>query len=325
MLKIGEIDAAILRSLLSDGRKSFVELANEIGTAKNKIWKHFKEMEKRGIITGATVQIDFAALGFDALATLLISVESEQLSQVMEYMGKITEVRAFRQYNNVYNIRAITTLKDINELDHVKEIIRRRIPANGIRSYIWTGVKNIPENLTLTSNQKNMNQSDKPAFQCVFHNHETRINVDELDFGIIEKLALNGRAPFSEMAHDLGISIDTVVKRYRKLRQNNIIKTSIQMNLNLIGYHLILDFNISLKSPSNAQTIQSLCRIPDVVIIIKTSGDYDLQVTAIVRDVEQMIAIQDEIMKLPGIVKIEASARKIPLRWPSPKQYISTF
>jgi Lrp/AsnC family transcriptional regulator for asnA, asnC and gidA len=271
------------------------------------------------------VQIDFAALGFDALATLLISVEGEQLNQVMEYIGKITEVRAYQQYNSVYNIRAVTTLKDINELDHVREIIRRRIPANGIRSYIWTAVKTIPENLSLTANQKSMDQTENAVSCSAFHNHEARYEVDAMDRSIIEKLALNSRAPFSEMANELGTSIDTVVKHYRRLRQNNIVKPSIQINPNLIGYHLILDFNISLKSPSNAQAIQSICRIPDVVIIIKTSGDYDLQVTAVIRDVEQMLAIQDEIMKLPGITKIEASARKIPPRWPTAKQYISTF
>ena len=58
---------------------------------------------------------------------------------------------------------------------------------------------------------------------------------------------------------------------------------------------------------------------------MKTSGDYDLQVTAMIRNIEQMFAIQDEISQITGVVKIETSARKIPTGWPTPKQYISTF
>jgi Lrp/AsnC family transcriptional regulator for asnA, asnC and gidA len=282
-------------------------------------------MEKRGIITGATIQMNFAALGFDAMATLLISVESEQLDQVMDYIKKITEVRAYRQYNSIYNLRVVTTLKNINELDHVKEVIRLRTPANGIRTYIWTDVRNIPENLSLTTAPKNVNDYCKPESAEAFRNPKIKSTVDELDYRIIEELASNGRTPFSTIADELGTSTDTVVKRYRKLRQNNVIKVTIQINPSKIGYRFIMDFNISLKSPSNSQVIESLCKIPDIVIITKTSGDYDLQVTAIVKDVDQMFDIQDEIAKLSGVTKIETSARKIPTGWPAPKQYLSTF
>jgi Lrp/AsnC family transcriptional regulator for asnA, asnC and gidA len=325
MPKLSDIDAVILGSLLRDGRKSYAAIANEWGVTKNKIWKHFRKMEKNGIITGATLQVNFAALGFDALATLLANVEGEQLNQVMDYLGKITEVRAYRQYNSVYNIRAVTTLKNIGDLDHVKEVIRRRIPANGIRTYIWTAVRNMPENLRLIIDQKNAGKLSKPALPITGNDHNIKSKVDGLDLKIIEKLVHDGRTPFSEIADELETSIDTVVKRYKKLERDNIIRVIIQVNPSRIGYGFVLDFNISLKSPSNSQTIELLSRIPDVVIITKTSGDYDLQVTAMIRDAEHMFTIQDEISKLPGVIKIETSARKIPREWPTPMQYISTF
>lgn len=326
MTKVRDIDAAILRSLLQDGRKSFAEMAKDFKVTKTKIWKRFKEMEKKGIITGATVQMNFAALGIEALATLLISVEAEQLDQVMEYIRRITEVRAYRQYNNLYNIRAVTTLKHISELDRVKEVIRHRIPANGIRTYIWTDVKNIPENLRLApSNQNTAYSSTASDLPTELPPQKAKIKIDELDLQIIEKLAVDGRAPFSQMANELGTSTDTVAKRYRKLAKGNVVKATVQIDPNIIGYRFIMDFNISLRSPSNSQTIEAVSRIPDVVIITKTSGDYDLQVTAMIRDVEHMFTCQDEISKVPGVVRIETSARKIPTGWPTPKQYISTF
>jgi DNA-binding Lrp family transcriptional regulator len=71
--------------------------------------------------------------------------------------------------------------------------------------------------------------------------------------------------------------------------------------------------------------VESLAKIPDIIIITKTSGDYDLQLTAMIRDVTQAFDVQDQIARICGITKIEASARKIPERWPTPQQYISTF
>jgi histidyl-tRNA synthetase len=71
--------------------------------------------------------------------------------------------------------------------------------------------------------------------------------------------------------------------------------------------------------------VESLAQIPDIIIITKTSGDYDLQVTAMIRDISESFAIQDQIARISGITKIEVSSRKIPDKWPTPQQYISTF
>lgn len=71
--------------------------------------------------------------------------------------------------------------------------------------------------------------------------------------------------------------------------------------------------------------VESLARIPDVITITKTSGDYDLQLSAMIRDVAQSFAIQDQIAGILGITKIEATARKIPDKWPTAQQCISTF
>jgi hypothetical protein len=65
--------------------------------------------------------------------------------------------------------------------------------------------------------------------------------------------------------------------------------------------------------------------IPDVVIITKISGEYDLHLTAMARDLAHSFDIQDKIAQVCGVTKIEASARKIPFEWPTPQQHISTF
>ena len=141
MLRISELDSRILKYLLEDGRESFADIAEKCGVTKNKVWKRYKAMEKKGIITGATIQVNFAGLGYDAVATLLVSVEAHQIDNVIQKIGEIREIRAYRHYNSAYNVRGVTILKDLSELDHVKEAMRRRIPISGLKTYIWTGVK----------------------------------------------------------------------------------------------------------------------------------------------------------------------------------------
>jgi DNA-binding Lrp family transcriptional regulator len=325
--KLNELDANILRILLKDGRTGYDELAEECGVSKNAAWKRCKAMEKRGIIKGATVQINFNHFGFAALATLLISVNSQQLEQVMELIKSTTEVRAYRQYNSAYNIRAITTLRDLNELDQVKQIIKQKVPTIGLKTYIWTSVRNIPENLNLASILKNVAKGNQRNLNKTIDIPITETTIDELDNHIVENLTSDGRASFTQIAKQIGISTDTVIKRYRKLRKNGSIKVSIQINPNKIGYSSILDFNIAFATlgDSSHTVVESLTKIPNIIIITRTSGDYDLQVTAMIRDISESFDIQDQIARICGITKIDVTARKIPDRWPTPQQHISTF
>lgn len=325
--KISELDSRILKILLKDGRTGYDAIAELCEEPKNKIWKHCKAMEKKGIIKGATVQINFGQFGFAALATLLISIDVQQMEQAMGFTEKITEVRAFRQYNSVYNVRAFATLRNLNELDQIKQLIKHKLPTIGLKTYIWAGVRNMPENLNLTHTLKDTIENSKRNSSQPIHKIGNEIKIDELDKQLVQKLAINGRASFTKIAKEMDLSTDTVVKRYHRLRENGTIKVSVQINPNVIGYSSILDFNIAFTN-SNRLTdavVESLAKIPDVIVITKISGDYDLHLTAMVRDIAQSFDIQDQITKVCGITKIEASARKIPDRWPTPQQHISTF
>ena len=325
-MKICELDVKILKLLLQDGRRSFTDIAQTCGTTKSQIWKHYKIMEKNGIITGSTIQMNFDIFGYDALVNLLISVEAQQIEQVMNCIGRITEVHAYRQYNNIYNIRAVAILRNLNDLDYVKSAIRRQLPMIAIRTYIWTAVRNIPENLQIMPIQKNIEKNDETIEDTIVLSQTEKPKIDELDLQIVDQLTINGRMPFSKIAEKLNISTDTVLKRYHKLRKKGAMKVSIQINPNKIGYHAILDFNIASTSPVNSSTtVGLLSKIPDVIIVTRTSGDYDLQLTAMIRDVEQFFRLQEEIARTPGVTKIETSARKIPSNWPTQRQHISTF
>jgi Lrp/AsnC family transcriptional regulator, regulator for asnA, asnC and gidA len=325
--EISELDVEILKELLKDGRIGYDELAEQYDTSINKIWKRCKALERKGIIKGSTTQVNFGHLGYVALATLLMSVDAQQIDQIMDFVGKIREIRAYRQYNSSYNIRAVATLQDLNELDQVKQVIRQRLPIINLRTYLWTSVKNIPENLNINRSSKENNPIAQDFSTSVTSIPNDKINVDAADKLIIQKLTQNGRMPFSQIAKEMNLATNTVARRYSNLRKNGTVKVSIQVDPKRLGYCTILDFNLAFTSHSVTapSIVESFAKIPDIIIITKTSGDYDLQLTAMVKDMDQMFTIQDEIAKISSVTKFEVSARKIPEKWPTPQQYISTM
>ena len=323
LLKINDLDAEILRNLLKDGRISYEDLAEICKVSKNNVWKRVQSMEKRGIIKGATTQVHFGQFGHDALVTLLIKVDAQQIEQAMEALKKLHDIRTYRQYDSLYNVRSIATLKDLKELDYVKHVIREKLPTINFKTYVWAGTRNIPENLNLLG----VPSRKQHIFSAKITSDNHEITVDETDQKIAEVLNHNGRASFSKIARQVELSTHTVIKRYEKLKENGALKVSIQINPNKLGYSALLDLNVTFTTMRSLSIniVDLLSRIPDVILITRTSGDFDLQVTAMVRDLKQVFNIQEEIARISGVTQIEASLRKAPARWPTPQQYISTI
>jgi DNA-binding Lrp family transcriptional regulator len=74
------------------------------------------------------------------------------------------------------------------------------------------------------------------------------------------------------------------------------------------------------------QTIDALSKIDNVSFIVKISGgDYDLFMCVLIRDFDEIYDLSNEIRQIPSVEKFESYLRKIPLRWPTPKQFITSF
>jgi len=322
--KIDKIDAKILRDLLKDGRRSFSDIAKECGVSTNVIRKRFAKMEKYGTIVGTTVLVDYKCLGYMAIASLLLNVESQHLESALERLKQISNVLLIRQFNSRYGIRLIARLKSLKELDRIKEAIRLHNSVIDIRTFFWLDVRNAPEKLSFGI-ADNQNQSISEKISKTYGSQKA-ITVDETDLAIIERLSQDGRMSFRRLSEEIGMSTDTIIRRYERLVDSGNMKVSIQINPEKIGYCAILDFSIAFAFQQETDFIlDNLSKIPDVIIILKTSGDYDLHVTAMARDTEQQFRIQEEIAKIPNIARLETAARRIPNEWPTRSQHISTF
>ncbi len=326
MTNIEEIDAIILRELLKDGRKSFVTIAAECNTSKDIIWKHYSDMKKAGIIVGATTQYNYPLFGYEGVVFVLVNVESQQLDKVFERLVKSPNFNTFRQYNSAYNIGIIGKVKKLRDLDKIKELIKTENPLTAIRTYLWTDVRNIPENLSFGFAENKISQTNENEPKEEESVIKNKVKLDETDIRIVEELTKNGRMPFSRIGQLIGASTDTVARRYANLVKSGYIKVSIQINPILLGYKAIINFFIALLSQDTTENaVEKLSKIPNVSYIAKMSGDYDLHVAILVKDVDEILAVNEEIMKINGIAKVEADIRGMPSAWPGPRQYISTF
>jgi Lrp/AsnC family transcriptional regulator for asnA, asnC and gidA len=314
-----EIDLKIIGHLLEDARRTFAEIGKEIGISKNAVWNRYKNLTKKGIINGATVQINYKKLGYDAVGILLMGVDPLQIEQVSTYI-KARLPDAFGPFLSAsrYNLRAVVPLKTINELVKIKEELRKKAGITELDSSIWTDIWLTPENLSLIPNRAT-ELLNKTTDNSIF-------DADEIDIHIINELANDSRMSFIVLAKQLGISVDTVARRYENLREEGVIVSRIQIDPMKIGYYALANFYLRTASNQDVEAIISeIFPIPDVIYIMKCSGDTNIGVVLMVKSIQDMLRKGDWITRIRGLERRETIVTAITEKWPIPRTYTSTL
>src|SRR3989304_10503003 len=321
MSAIDAVNARILKELLKDGRKSFAEIAKECNTSKDVIAKRYKTMKSKGIIVGATIQNSCACCGCEFIACISINTQPLKADHVFQLVHKIPQVFEVHRVGINPSLAAVVTLKTIEELDQVTQSIKNVPFVLGVDSKVWTGIKNIPENLSILPPPESAIKKDNKSGKTKSDRGRKASKVDKTDAQIIEKLATNGRMPFRKIAEELKVSTDTVVRRYERLKRNGYLKVVIQINPTKIGYDAFAIFNVAFTSQNGvSDRVEALAKIPDVNFILKTSGNFDFMISLMIRDIEQLTAIQEEIASMPGVTNMEIAVAKSFSVWPLPRE-----
>ena len=325
--QINTVQAKILKELLADGRKKDVEIAKKIGETRDNVKKNLTKMKEMGVITGATIHINYKSFGYKAVAHIIININPHQADQLIEYLQKMPETYAVYSSGVKGTVDVITTIKTLEQLNEIKDRIKRHFLVLETRTAIWTDVKEMNDNLaiidenrkTLLENSNIEMKSHKPS--------SSQSLVDQIDQKIADKLAEDGRISFETLGEKIGISSQVAKRRYERLKKNGALKVTIQVNPGKIGYQALCIFFTVTSHENSFSIIDRISKIPDIISIMKTTGDYDLQIYAMVQDINQLLSIQEELGKVQGIIKMDTEISRLDKweKWPSPRQYISTF
>ena len=280
-------------------------------------------MEKLGIIKGATIHINYKLFGFEAVANILITVEPEQADQLLEYLKGVPEVYASYTRGIKDKIGMIIILRTLEQLNTIKDNIKGMFSVFEMKTIIWTDVREMNENLAIIDD--NRKKAIEPKSNQTKTNF-SKIIIDELDQKIADALAKDGQVSMHLLAKEIGISTAAAKRKYERLKNIGALKVTIQIDLTKIGYQALCIFFIVASEKEGSQIIKKISAIPDVISIMKTTGDYDFEIYAMIQNLEQLLYIQEEIGRIEGINNIETDISRLLFdKWPSPKQYISTF
>lgn len=116
-MKIDEIDRAILKNLLMDGRISARSLSLKVGVSTVTIISRMKKLEKEKVITGYSVMLDHEKLGYTLTAVIEATAGNDTITKIEKEISKNENVCAVYDVTGGSDVMIIAKFKGRNDLN----------------------------------------------------------------------------------------------------------------------------------------------------------------------------------------------------------------
>ncbi len=136
----------------------------------------------------------------------------------------------------------------------------------------------------------------------------TKLNIDKLDLQIIQEMSENADTPYAELGKKLFVSGGTIHVRIKKLEELGIVKGKrLKVDLRPLGFDITAFVGIFLeKSSLYEQVSKELEKIPQIVRLNYTTGNYTMFIEIVCRDIDQLKKVlHDDLQKIKGIERTE--------------------
>lgn len=132
--------------------------------------------------------------------------------------------------------------------------------------------------------------------------------IDNIDLKILSLLMQDATMPYTEIAKEVFVSSGTVHVRMKKMEQMGIVKSSqLVIDYAQIGYDISAFLGIYLKESSfYDDTVQELKKIPEILSLNYTTGNYSIFAKIICKDTKHLMEVLHvKIQKINGIERTE--------------------
>jgi Lrp/AsnC family transcriptional regulator for asnA, asnC and gidA len=134
------------------------------------------------------------------------------------------------------------------------------------------------------------------------------LNIDKLDLQIIQHLMQDANISYADLGKKLFVSQGTIHVRIKKLQDSGMVSgIRLHVNLKKMGYDVIAFIGIYLEKSSLYDTVaKELKKIPEIVRMNYTTGNYSIFAEIVCRDIAQLRKVlHDDLQKIKGIERTE--------------------
>lgn len=133
-----------------------------------------------------------------------------------------------------------------------------------------------------------------------------KMNLDEVDLGIIEHLRENARMTFVDIGKALDVSDATIYNRVKRLTEIGVIrKFTIEIDEKAVGKRVSGFIKVSVKPGAVKEVSRQLCEIESVNEVHEIHGSEDLMVRIRAKNLSRLRSVILDVRRISGVVQTE--------------------
>jgi len=125
--KIDDIDKKIIRCIAPDARKSVLKIAEEIKVPVRTVANRLKNLEKKKIIAGYTINLNLQKIGREYFKLNIISNENVDYNTLINFALNLDESIYIDETIGKYDFELNIEVKDRNELNKIINLLKNKM------------------------------------------------------------------------------------------------------------------------------------------------------------------------------------------------------
>jgi len=134
------------------------------------------------------------------------------------------------------------------------------------------------------------------------------VKIDEVDVKLIRALQRDARANFADVAKDCGVSVDTVSKRFKRMKRIGIVRgTTVLLNPKSFGYDCVASFGIRVDYPHVEEVVDFVRKTPEVAFCTPSMGRHNIFAIAVLKNIGRLGQVKESIKGHPMVREVAAT------------------
>ena len=304
MYKIDLKDRKILYELDLNCRQSNAQIGKKVGLKRDVVAYRIKKMQDEGIIKNFFTVIDTFKLGYNVFRLYINFqyVNKDVKEEITNYFVNYPKSWVVGSVKSEIDFGVIIWVKDIFDfyqfwektLDKYEDYFAKYAISIYIKSEVYKKSFLIPDNC-----------SKDNRVICKMNCGGKSVDIDELDYVLLNEIAVNARAPLVELSEKLNISSQSINYRIKNLVKSGVIK-AFRVDINLSTLNLQrFKIDIYLKDHRLKKPIFNYLKNKSYIEYMNLAiGWADLEPEFVVKNFDELLKILDDInLKFSGAIK----------------------
>jgi DNA-binding Lrp family transcriptional regulator len=316
MTKIDKKDLKLIYHLLINSRKPFSVLGKKLRLSRKVVEYRINRLEKEGVILNYPTVIQTTTLGWGLCRFYYTFqfVSPEQKKEIIEYFINSDIVTLVAELEGCYDLQVNVYVTSLRTFKHPSKYHNLFLKYTSFYDQTQKKFRKYFDEQTMTVYNKNdlfspiiflSDKNLKPTYTTRSPSFK-EVQIDELDYEILKKLAVNARIPTVKLAKELNVTTTTVKSRIKRLIDEKVImEFSARIDASKTEFR-VYNIEINLKDyEKKYKIIEYLRKYQNISEINESFGQgVDLDCGFILKNITELQDIINDLSsKFPEAIK----------------------